>query len=194
MAPPAPVRPSHATRKRQSHDGSIATGQRDEQQTFTPSRRASQPASRPQLDTRESASSTIPSRTTSPSSLPASTSSPKPTRLGSALSFFRTHSHTHPTKSQRRRTSSSSASSADGSASGSGSSDGDSEAMPRRHLLGRRRSSTKSSEAAKTSVEAVAKESPAYRKADLKKAVMFARKELMNRVEASGKNALVLEG
>jgi hypothetical protein len=35
---------------------------------------------------------------------------------------------------------------------------------------------------------------PAYHREDLKRALVFARGELMKQVQASGKNALVLEG
>lgn len=204
MAPVAPTRPLH--RKRHSHDGSAPSKISDEQKSLTTPRRASHPASaRPQPPT-------LPTepiqRTTSPASLSTTEtssvpSSPKPTRLGSALSFFRTHSQPHPTPDQRRRGSSAGSSIEDShSGSGSGSSDGDSEAVPRRKLLGKRRDSSKStsssgllcpSRALKKPSSPVT-ESPAYQKADLKKAVMFARAELMKQVKSSGKNALVLEG
>lgn len=195
MAPPVPAaRSTH--RKRHSHDGSKRT---EDEQSLTAPRRASHPASsRPQAP--------VPApneQSSDPSSSPYTPSaSPKLTRLGSALSFFRTHTNPHPRPDQRRRPSSSTASSSDdsqSSGSGSGSSDGDSEAMPRRKLLGRRRDSAKSTSSSgslcpmkKPAPPSV--ESPAYRKADLKRALTFARGELMKQVEASGKNALVLEG
>ncbi|PVF98626.1 hypothetical protein CPB86DRAFT_814652 [Serendipita vermifera] len=100
-------------------------------------------------------------------------SSPKPTRLSSAISYFR---------SQRRAPSCSS------STSNSGTSDGDSDSSSRsskRIPLFRRRSTQQRPPAPPT---------PGYKKADLKKAIIFARGEIMKQVERSGKNALALEG
>lgn len=196
MAPPVPTRPPY--RKRHSHDSATSKSS-NEEKTPPTSRRPSHTATRPELPDNQSTTAAIPiPRTESPSPLPTTASShsstPKLTRLGSAFSFFRTNTHTHPRYDQRRREGSPS-SSAEGSlsGSGSGSSDGDSEAVPRRHLCPRRRNSNKSDER-----HAVAKpkvvENAAYRKADLKRALMFARGELMKQVEASGENALVLEG
>jgi hypothetical protein len=201
MAPPVPTRPPY--RKRHSHDSSISKSSNGDKTPPT-SRRPSHTAAHPELHDNQSRTAAIPvPRTESPTSLPAASSShsstPKLTRLGSALSFFRTNTHPHPRYDQRRRAGSPS-SSAEGSlsGSGSGSSDGDSEAVPRRHLLGRRRCSDKSTNSDEHQTAGAKKptavENPAYRKQDLKRALMFARGELMKQVEASGKNALVLEG
>jgi hypothetical protein len=101
-------------------------------------------------------------------------SSPKPTRLSSAISYFR---------SQRRAPSCSS------STSNSGTSDGDSDASSKssKHIpiFRRRRSAQQQPPPTPT---------PGYKKEDLKKAITFARGEIMKQVERSGKNALALEG
>ncbi|KAG8759384.1 hypothetical protein FRC14_006048 [Serendipita sp. 396] len=102
-----------------------------------------------------------------------------PSRLSSALSLFKPN--------HRRSTSISSGSNSD---SGSGSSDGDTDSSTKSNkasdFFHRRSSTPKSTEAAPL-------QRP-YDKVDLKKALIFARGEILRQVEASGKNALVLEG
>lgn len=101
--------------------------------------------------------------------------SPKLTRLSSALSFFRTNrrSSTPSTDSDHE--------------SHSGTSDGESDSSMR--------SWTNQLRIRSRAPQAVAPPPrPAYKKSDLKKALIFARGEIVKQVEASGKNALIVEG
>ncbi|KAG8808200.1 hypothetical protein FRC17_004058 [Serendipita sp. 399] len=109
-----------------------------------------------------------------------SSSSKHSSVLSSALSLFKSH---------RRSGSTSSGSNSD-SGSGSGSSDGDSDSSAK---------STKSSDFfhRRSTFSRPQEAAPLHRpydKVDLKKALIFARGEILKQVEASGKNALVLEG
>ena len=197
MAPSAPARPGH--RKSHSHESAVSSqASNKEKATAAPRRSSHSPSPRPQPPVVEPIARTI-----SPASLPNSTSSPtgspKLRRLGSAFSFLRPHSNARPGADQHRRLSASSDDSHSGS--GSGSSDGDSEAVSRKHLPESPKSTSSTGRRASLCLQGVAKkptpaihESPAYSRADLKRALIFARGELMKQVQTSGKNALVLEG
>jgi len=203
MAQPAPVRPLY--KKRHSSDNSSSKRGSGAKVDETPGR-STHSATRPEShDPRSAPPAVQAQRMKSPTPMNNSdsslSSSSNLTRLGSSLSFFRNHTQTHPRYDQHRR-SDSPLSSGDGSlsTSDSGSSDGESPAPPRHSRRRYSDRSSKSSEcrssttAAGTAKRAAAAEAPAYRKEDLKRALMFARGELMKQVSASGKNALVLEG
>lgn len=101
--------------------------------------------------------------------------SPRSKRMSLSLSFMKPH----------RRSSSSSAESSSSGPSDAGTSDGESDPAPRQ---------ARSSHRVSTPPRRPTVEVPVYKKSDLKRALIFARHELMKQVEQSGKNALVLEG
>lgn len=123
------------------------------------------------------------SQSTTPLSTPQGVS-PRCKRMSLSLSLL----------NPNRRSSSSSAESSSG-ASDAGTSDGESDPAPRqpRSSHSRYQETKRASPAPRTPPRPVV-EVPVYKKSDLKRALIFARHELMKQVAQSGKNALVLEG